>query len=104
MLNVPYTILLKGVTKAYRGRYLIIAHMLNTINDTGIEDATKTLIMYKAFLSYAQLSEYLSFLVEKGLLLNSFINLTRGKVIKRELGLSLLNRSITIVTTLYLNT
>ena len=41
--------------------------MLNTINDTGIEGATKTLIMYKAFLSFAQLSEYLSFLVGKGL-------------------------------------
>jgi predicted transcriptional regulator len=42
--------------------------MLSTINDTGTEGATKTLIMYKAFLSYAQLSEYLSFLVEKGLI------------------------------------
>ena len=41
--------------------------MLNTINDTGAEGATKTSIMYKAFLSYVQLSEYLSFLVEKGL-------------------------------------
>jgi predicted transcriptional regulator len=41
--------------------------MLNTINDTGNEGASKTLIMYKAFLSYVQLSEYLSLLVEKGL-------------------------------------
>ena len=41
--------------------------MLNIINDTGIEGATKTSIMYKAFLSYVQLSEYLSFLLEKGL-------------------------------------
>jgi hypothetical protein len=38
------------------------------------------------------------------LVLNHAINLTRGKVIKRDLGLSLLNRSITIVTILNLNT
>jgi predicted transcriptional regulator len=54
-------------TKAYRGRYLIIAHMLSTINDTGSEGANKTSIMYKSYLSYAQLKEYLSFMVEKGL-------------------------------------
>jgi predicted transcriptional regulator len=41
--------------------------MLNIINDTGAEGASKTVIMYKAFLSYAQLKEYLSFLLEKGL-------------------------------------
>jgi predicted transcriptional regulator len=55
-------------TKAYRGRYMIIAHMLRTINDTGAEGANKTTIMYKSFLSYAQLKEYLSFLLEKGLI------------------------------------
>jgi predicted transcriptional regulator len=60
--------LLSGVTtKAYRGRYLIIAHMLNTINDCGSDGANKTTIMYRSFLSYAQLKEYLSFMVEKGL-------------------------------------
>jgi predicted transcriptional regulator len=46
---------------------MIIAHMLSTINDSGSDGATKTSIMYKAFLSYAQLKEYLSFMVEKGL-------------------------------------
>jgi predicted transcriptional regulator len=55
-------------TKAYRGRYLIIAQMLNIINESDAKGANKTTIMYKAFLSYAQLKEYLSFLLEKGLI------------------------------------
>jgi predicted transcriptional regulator len=55
------------MTKAYRGRHMIITHMLNTINNSGTEGANKTSIMYKSFLSYAQLKEYLSFMVEKGL-------------------------------------
>jgi predicted transcriptional regulator len=64
------TPLLERMTaKAYLGRYLIIAHMLSTINDTGTEGATKTSIMYKSFLSYAQLKEYLSFLLKKGLVI-----------------------------------
>jgi predicted transcriptional regulator len=46
---------------------MIIAHMLSTINDSGNEGANKTTIMYRAFLSYAQLKEYLLFMVEKGL-------------------------------------
>jgi predicted transcriptional regulator len=41
--------------------------MLSTINDTGNEGTNKTSIMYKSYLSYAQLKEYLSFMVEKGL-------------------------------------
>jgi predicted transcriptional regulator len=41
--------------------------MLSTINDSGSDGANKTSIMYKSFLSYAQLKEYLSFMVEKGL-------------------------------------
>jgi predicted transcriptional regulator len=55
-------------TNTYRGRYMIIAQMLSTINDSGTEGVTKTSIMYKAFLSYAQLKEYLSFMVEKSLI------------------------------------
>jgi predicted transcriptional regulator len=55
-------------TKVYRGRYMIIEQMLSTINDSGTVGVTKTSIMYKAFLSYAQLKEYLSFMVEKGLI------------------------------------
>ena len=57
----------RKTTKVYRGRYLIIAHILRTINDNSAEGVNKTLIMYKSFLSYAQLKEYLSFLIEKGL-------------------------------------
>ena len=41
--------------------------MLSTINDTGTDGAKKTSIMYKSYLSYAQLKEYLSFMAEKGL-------------------------------------
>jgi predicted transcriptional regulator len=55
------------VTKGYRGRYAIIALMLRAINDSQDEGATKTSIMYKSYLSYSQLKEYLSFLLEKGL-------------------------------------
>jgi predicted transcriptional regulator len=41
--------------------------MLNTINESGSDGANKTTIMYKSYLSYAQLIDYLSFMVEKGL-------------------------------------
>jgi predicted transcriptional regulator len=41
--------------------------MPSTINDAGTDGTTKTSIMYKSFLSYAQLKEYLSFTLEKGL-------------------------------------
>ncbi len=54
-------------TKEYRGRQEIIALMLSTIKNSQGEGATKTSIMYKSYLSYAQLKEYLSLLVEKGL-------------------------------------
>lgn len=47
---------------------MIIAEMLSTINESNAKGATKTSIMYKSFLSYAQLKEYLSFLLEKGLI------------------------------------
>ena len=50
----------------YRSRTEIIATILEAANG----GVTKTKIMYKAFLSYAQLKEYLSMLVENGLLEN----------------------------------
>jgi predicted transcriptional regulator len=48
----------------YRSRTDIVATILEAANG----GATKTRIMYKAYLSYAQLKEYLSILVGNGLL------------------------------------
>jgi len=48
----------------YRSRTEIVANMLEAANG----GATKTKIMYKAFLSYSQLKEYIEVLVENGLL------------------------------------
>ena len=48
----------------YRSRTEIVAMILEAANG----GATKTKIMYKAFLSYAQLREYLSVLIENTLL------------------------------------
>jgi predicted transcriptional regulator len=48
----------------YRSRTDIVATILEAANG----GATKTRIMYKAYLSYAQLKEYLSVLTENGLL------------------------------------
>ena len=48
----------------YRSRTEIVSIVLEAANG----GATKTKIMYKAFLSYAQLREYLSLLIENNLL------------------------------------
>jgi predicted transcriptional regulator len=48
----------------YRSRTEIVSLILEAANG----GATKTKIMYKAFLSYAQLKEYLSVLIENNLL------------------------------------
>ena len=48
----------------YRSRTEIVAMILNSANG----GATKTKIMYNAFLSYNQLKEYLSLLIENNLL------------------------------------
>jgi predicted transcriptional regulator len=63
-----YFHLKRVTTKAYRGKYQIIAEMLNIINESDSKGVTKTSIMYNAFLSYAQLKEYLPFLLENGLI------------------------------------
>ena len=49
----------------YRSKTEIVSNILDAANGGG---ATKTKIMYKAFLSYAQLREYLSVLIENNLL------------------------------------
>jgi predicted transcriptional regulator len=48
----------------YRSRTEIVGNILEAANGR----ATKTKIMYKAFLSYAQLKEYLSVLTENNLI------------------------------------
>jgi len=48
----------------YRSRTEIVSMILEAANG----GATKTRIMYKAFISYAQLKEYLSVLIENNLL------------------------------------
>jgi len=48
----------------YRSRTDIVSQILDAANG----GTTKTRIMYKAYLSYAQLKEYLTVLVENGLL------------------------------------
>ena len=48
----------------YRSRTEIVGNILDAANG----GATKTKIMYKAFLSYAQLKEYLSILTENNLI------------------------------------
>ena len=48
----------------YRGRTEILSNILDAANG----GATKTKIMYKAFLSYNQLREYLSILIENNLI------------------------------------
>ena len=49
----------------YRSRTEIVSNILDATNGGG---ANKTKIMYAAFLSYAQLKEYLSVLIENNLI------------------------------------
>jgi predicted transcriptional regulator len=56
--------LVSRIAMKYRSRTDITAQILEAANGS----ATKTKIMYKAFLSYAQLKEYLAVLIENGLL------------------------------------
>ena len=48
----------------YRSRTEIVGNILDAANGR----ATKTIIMYKAFLSYGQLKDYLSVLIENNLI------------------------------------
>ena len=49
----------------YRSRTEIVAMILDSVT----AGATKTKIMYKAFLSYTQLKEYLSYMAENDLII-----------------------------------
>ena len=51
-----------------RNRIEIIAQILEVVNEDSDDGVTKTKIMYKAFLNYAQLKEYLTILTDNGLL------------------------------------
>ncbi len=50
----------------YRDRTDIIREILEVAN--GAEDITRTKLMYKAFLSYTQVKEYLALLTERNLI------------------------------------
>jgi len=50
----------------YRSSIEVMGQILQVAN--GSNNATKTKIMYQAFLSYNQLEEHLLFLIKKGLL------------------------------------
>src|ERR687888_330761 len=54
-----------NIVMKYRSRTDIVGLILEAANGGG---ATKTKIMYKAFLSYGQLKEYLTVLLEKDLI------------------------------------
>jgi predicted transcriptional regulator len=56
--------LISRIGMKYRSRTDITAQILEAAHG----GVTKTKIMYKAFLSYAQLKEYLTVLIENGLL------------------------------------
>ena len=62
----------------YRSKTDIIGRILEAINSRG-NGLTKSKIMYTVFLSYAQLQEYLSDLVEKGLIEQIQKNAARRK-------------------------
>jgi len=68
----------------YRSRTDIIAMILQA----AVHGTTKTRIMYDAFLSYAQLKEYLTFLVEKGLIRDDGF----GIITPTQKGLELLRK------------
>jgi predicted transcriptional regulator len=59
-----YQIFYNNIVMKYRSRTDIVALILEAANG----GATKTRIMYKAFLSYAQLKEYLTVLLQNDLL------------------------------------
>ena len=68
-----------------RNRIEIIAQILEVVNEGSDDGVTKTKIMYKAFLNYAQLKEYLTILTENGLLIYDWV-LRHSRLVKMHLG------------------
>ena len=66
-----------ATSKEYRGRHEIIREILQAVSKSGPEGISRTLIMYRSFLSYFQLKEYLSVLIENGLI-ERFLQQTNG--------------------------
>ena len=58
----------KNNTVIYRSRTDIIAQILEAATTNKDDGVTKTRIMYGAYLSYTQLKEYISLLIQSGLL------------------------------------
>lgn len=56
------------IIRHYRERHEIIAAMLHTVIDSGNAGTSRTPLMYRSFLSYAQLKGYLPILLIKGLI------------------------------------
>jgi predicted transcriptional regulator len=73
----------------YRSRTEIVSNILDAANGGG---ATKTKIMYVAFLSYAQLKEYLSLLIENNLI--EYSNGTQFKTTEKGLNYIKMYREI----------
>ncbi|MDH7594966.1 MAG: winged helix-turn-helix domain-containing protein [Candidatus Bathyarchaeia archaeon] len=78
----------KEVTVGHRGRFDIIANILNS----SLNGAKKTQLMYKCNLSFKQLGTYLSFLLDKKLLNGKLSRQSRESIlyITTEKGLSFL--------------
>ena len=72
----------------YRSRTEIVSNILDATNG----GATKTKIMYKAFLSYAQLKEYLTILVDNNLI--EYSNGTQFKTTEKGLNYIKMYREI----------
>jgi len=56
----------------YRSKIDIIGDILEVVNSADDNGLTKIKIMYGVFLSYAQLKDYLSILLEKGLIVEEY--------------------------------
>jgi predicted transcriptional regulator len=85
----------------YRSRTDIVAQILEAANDGGGDGgggATQAKIMYKAFLPYAQLKEYLTIMVENGLLKYNEREQIYKTTERSNMFLRLYNHQIEVIT------